>query len=410
MNDSNNDKSFTKKNRFWFQLLCVALVTVLFYFMVQNSYFSVIFKTLEPITLGLIFAYLINPLMMQFERLFLKLFRKAVKKEKTRRSLCRGISIALSLILSFSVITLIVYMILPELFISISGLVKDLPAKIESTIAWYNQTVDSNETLRAVGDSVLTNIQNWVNNIDTNWIMSTAKMLTTGVFSAVGTTLNVIVGIITSVYILFSKEHLVAQIKKLLYAFMEKKRVEYLIVTTREGHRIMSRFITGKIIDSAIIGVLCFVLMMILRLPYQLLVSVIVGVTNIIPYFGPFIGAIPSAMLILLTDPLKGLYFIVMILVLQQVDGNLIGPKILGDSTGLSAFWVMFAIIVGGGLFGFAGMVVGVPVLATIFYILREISNTHLAKKNLPTAVEKYTADSVEFVTAQLDSEPDTEE
>lgn len=408
MNDMKNSNSRLKN--FWIPAVLVAIAAILFYFAIQHSYLSNVMKVLEPITIGIVLAYILNPLVILIEKPFKLLFGKLFKKDKTVASLSRGVSIFFSLTVAVTVLSLIVYMLLPELIQTISGLIKDLPAMIDRTTDWYHKTVDDNDALRAIGDNVLKGIEDWVKNIDTSIIMNTAKLLTSGVFTAVGTTLDVVIGIIASVYLLFSKEVFFAQIKKVMYAFIDNKRVESLISTVREGHKITNRFIIGKIIDSAIIGVLCFILMVILQLPYQLLISVIVGVTNVIPYFGPFIGAIPSAILILITDPLKGLYFIIMILVLQQIDGNLIGPKIIGDSTGLSPFWVMFAIIVGGGLFGFIGMVIGVPVLAIIFYILRKVSNMKLEQKNLPTDSAEYTSDFTSEPQFVPEADTDVEE
>ncbi len=385
--------------------LTVTIVAILLYFIIQHSYLSTVMKVLEPITIGLVLAYILNPLVGLLEKPFKLLFGKIFKKDKTVHSLSRGVSIFSSFAIAITVLSLIVYMLLPELVQTVSGLIKDMPAMIDRTTAWYYETVDDNEMLRAIGDNLLNGVEDWVKSIDTGMIMSTAKMLTSGVFTAVGTTFNVVIGIIAAIYLLFSKEVYFAQIKKIMYAFLDNKRVESIISTAREGHRITIKFLNGKIIDSAIIGVLCFILMIILQLPYPLLISVFVGVTNVIPYFGPFISAIPSSILILITDPLKGLYFIIMILILQQIEGNLIEPKIIGDSTGLSPFWVIFAIIVGGGLFGFVGMVIGVPVLAILFFILRKVSNARLEQKNLPVASAEYTYD----FTTEPKPEPDAD-
>ena len=385
----------------------VVIVAVLFYFAIQNSFFKTIFGILEPLTIGLVIAYLLNPLVSLIEKPFKKLFGKMFKKEKAIFSFSRGISIFFSLTIAIAVVSFIVYMLIPELVQTISGLIKDMPAMIDKATAWYYKTVDDNEMLRSIGDNILKGIEDWVKNIDTSLIMSTAKLLTSGVFTAVGTTFDIVIGIIASVYLLFNKEVYFAQIKKIMYAFFDNKNVENFIETAREGHKITSKYIIGVIIDSAIIGVVCFILMVILRMPYQLLVSVIVAATNVIPYFGPFIGAIPSAALILLTDPIKGIYFIIMILILQQIEGNLIAPKVIGDTTGLSPLWVMSAIIIGGGLFGFVGMVIGVPVLATLFFIIRKVSNAKLIKKNMPTASAEYANDF--SVTAESEPEAETE-
>ena len=405
MNDMKNNTP--RRKNLLLSAVIVVIVAVLFYFAIQNSFFKTIFGILEPLTIGLVIAYLLNPLVSLIEKPFKKLFGKMFKKEKAIFSFSRGISIFFSLTIAIAVVSFIVYMLIPELVQTISGLIKDMPAMIDKATAWYYKTVDDNEMLRSIGDNILKGIEDWVKNIDTSLIMSTAKFLTSGVFTAVGTTFDIIVGIIASVYLLFNKETYFAQIKKIMYAFFDNKNVENFIETAKEGHKITSKYIIGVIIDSAIIGVVCFILMVILRMPYQLLVSVIVAATNVIPYFGPFIGAIPSAALILLTDPIKGIYFIIMILILQQIEGNLIAPKVIGDTTGLSPLWVMSAIIIGGGLFGFVGMVIGVPVLATIFFIIRKVSNAKLIKKNMPTASAEYANDF--SVTAESEPEAETE-
>ncbi len=405
MNDMKNNKP--KHNNFLLSAVIVVIVAVLFYFAIQNSFFKTIFGILTPLTIGLVIAYLLNPLVSLIERPLKKLFGKMFKKEKAIFSFSRGVSIFFSLTIAIAVVSFIVYMLIPELVHTVSGLIKDMPAMIDKTTAWYYKTVDDNEMLRSIGDNILKGIEDWVKNIDTSLIMSTAKFLTSGVFTAVGTTFDIIVGIIASVYLLFNKETYFAQIKKIMYAFFDNKNVENFIETAREGHKITSRYIIGVIIDSAIIGIVCFILMVILKMPYQLLVSVIVAVTNVIPYFGPFIGAIPSAALILLTDPIKGLYFIIMILILQQIEGNLVAPKVIGDTTGLSPLWVMSAIIIGGGLFGFTGMVIGVPVLATIFFIIRKISNAKLMNKNMPTASAEYANDF--SVTPEIEPQPEAD-
>ena len=405
MNDMKNNTP--RRKNFLLSAVIVVIVAVLFYFAIQNSFFKTIFGILEPLTIGLVIAYLLNPLVSLIEKPFKKLFGKMFKKEKAIFSFSRGISIFFSLTIAIAVVSFIVYMLIPELVHTVSGLIKDMPAMIDKTTAWYYKTVDDNEMLRSIGDNILKGIEDWVKNIDTSLIMSTAKFLTSGVFTAVGTTFDIVIGIIASVYLLFNKEVYFAQIKKIMYAFFDNEKVENFIETAREGHKITSKYIIGVIIDSAIIGVVCFILMVILRMPYQLLVSVIVAVTNVIPYFGPFIGAIPSAALILLTDPIKGIYFIIMIFILQQIEGNLIAPKVIGDTTGLSPLWVMSAIIIGGGLFGFVGMVIGVPVLATLFFIIRKVSNAKLIKKNMPTASAEYANDF--SVTTESEPEDKTE-
>ena len=202
--------------------------------------------------------------------------------------------------------------------------------------------------------------------------------------------LNILIGVIVSIYVLKDKEKLAAQSKRLLYSFCSVKKANSVIAVTRLTNDKFGNFITGKIFDSIIIGVLCFIILTIFRIPYTALVSVVVGVTNVIPFFGPFIGAIPSAFLILLAEPIKCLTFVIIIIALQQFDGNILGPKILGSSTGVSSFWVMFSILVGSGLFGFWGMLCGVPVFAVIYAIVSESCRCSLEERGLDYSTEEF--------------------
>jgi predicted PurR-regulated permease PerM len=189
---------------------------------------------------------------------------------------------------------------------------------------------------------------------------------------------------------MFSKETLIAQLKKALYAVCKKETASEMVRFARESHRIFSSFINGKLIDSLIIGILCFIGMSIIGFEFTMLISFIVGCTNVIPFFGPFLGAIPSVMILLMVDPWQALWFTIFVFVLQQLDGNVIGPKILGDSTGLPALWVMFAILVGGGIFGIIGMFIGVPAFAVIYKFTKEYLEKKLESKNLPEQTESY--------------------
>ncbi len=212
----------------------------------------------------------------------------------------------------------------------------------------------------------------------------------TGVISIVKALFNFVIGLVIAVYLLTSKETFIGQGKKIIYAALPPRFGNHVIQTLRVSHRMFGGFISGKILDSAIIGVIAYIGLVALRMPYSLLVAVIVGVTNVVPFFGPFIGAVPGVILIALAEPIKGLYFLIFVFVLQQVDGNIIGPKILGDSTGLSSFWVVFAILVGGGLFGFMGMLLGVPTFALIYYLIREIVGYILRRRRLPEGTKEY--------------------
>ena len=201
---------------------------------------------------------------------------------------------------------------------------------------------------------------------------------------------DILIGLIVSVYLLARKDTFAAQSKKIIYSLLPTRYGDLVVEEVRSAYRIMSGFINGKLVDSAIIGVICLICCNILRFPYPALVATIIGVTNIVPFFGPFIGAIPCFFLILLVNPLQAVYFALFVLVLQQFDGNILGPKILGDSTGLASFWVLFSILLFGGLFGFAGMVLGVPVFAMLYSILSRLVARGLRQRGLPVETAQY--------------------
>ena len=214
--------------------------------------------------------------------------------------------------------------------------------------------------------------------------------ITTGVFGVLRVFFNFVVGLVIAIYLLLGKETFIGQGKKMVYTLFSPKQGNRVIHVVRVTDKMFGGFISGKILDSAIIGVICYIGLVIMGIPYSLLVAVIVGVTNVVPFFGPYVGAAPSFVLIALAEPVKGLYFLIFIVVLQQIDGNIIGPKILGESTGLSSFWVVFAILVGGGLFGFLGMLLGVPAFAVIYYLIREIAAYILRRRRLPEDTREY--------------------
>lgn len=214
--------------------------------------------------------------------------------------------------------------------------------------------------------------------------------LSSGMFSFFNWVKNILIGLIVMVYLLNMKDSLVTIAKKIVYGTAPLVWANRIIEEVRYIHKVFGGFIIGKLVDSLIIGILCFLCMSLMKMPYVLLISVIVGVTNVIPFFGPFIGAIPSAVLVLLVNPIQCIYFLIFILLLQQFDGNILGPKILGESTGISSFWVLFSILLFGGLFGFVGMIIGVPTFAVIYRLLSDGVKASLRKKNLPEDTAAY--------------------
>ena len=378
-------------------LVIAACIILYFAFLRADTLFSVagtIIEILKPIIYGFAIAYLLNPIVKETDTYLLPVLRKKIKKEKTARQFSRAAGILFALLVLFAVIFALLNMLIPELFHSIRNLMETLPGQLNSGIEAIENLQKEQSTMGLLLGNILNHasetLQNWIQTDLLRQMNIWMTNITTGAMNVLSEVFNFLVGCIVSVYMLFSKELFAAQMKKILYGVMSIEHANMTLHITRKSNEIFGGFIIGKIIDSAIIGVLCFLGLTLLDMPYILLVSVIVGVTNVIPFFGPYIGAIPSAILIALADPIKGIYFLIFILALQQLDGNVIGPKILGDSTGLSAFWVVFSILLGGGLFGFVGMIAGVPTFAVIYYIVKMVVEQKLEKKKMPADTEAY--------------------
>ena len=356
-----------------------------------------ILTILEPILLGIVFAYVLHPIVAFVEKKAIPFLRERKKDSDKIEGQARTLGIIAAYAVALFVIAGLIGIIIPQLFDSIRALAISLPAQLNSFVTYFTDVVTNNNKLSGYSD-ILTNFvdqasQSFVTWLRQNLLTQTNQLmssLTAGVINFVLVFLNVIIGMIVAIYLLYSKETFIGQLKKLLYSIAKPENANLVLHITRKSNEIFSGFVIGKIIDSAIIGVLCFVVMSVIQMPYTLLVSVIVGVTNVIPFFGPFIGAVPSVILIMLSDWKMGIYFLIMILVLQQVDGNIIGPKILGNSTGLSPFWVIVAILLGKGLFGFVGMLIGVPTFAVIYYIVSMVVEQRLYNRKLPTESKKY--------------------
>ena len=317
-----------------------------------------------------------------------------MKKPENAEKVSRSVGIFVSLIVLIVLITVLLNMLIPELYSSIRNMVLTLPKQVNEALDKINSIKLQDSTTVAILKNALeegtTMLTNWLRTDLMTQVNSLMSNLTVGIFNIVSEIFNMLIGVIVSVYILYSKETFARQCKKAVYALFRADRANMILHITTKSNEIFGGFVIGKILDSAIIGLLCFIGLTILNMPYTMRVSVIVGVTNVIPFFGPYIGAIPSTILIALEDPMKGLYFLIFILVLQQFDGNILGPKILGNSTGLSAFWVVTSILLGGGLFGFVGMVMGVPTFAVIYYIVDMILENKLKKKKLPVRSDYY--------------------
>ncbi len=339
---------------------------------------------LAPIYYGIAIAYLLNPL----DKSFRKRLSPILKKYRKGESLAKGISITLSMIMGILIVVALVWLIIPGLVDSITVIVEEMPVQVENFITWLDKNTQGDSALMENLSMIVTRasaaVEEWLRTDLIDTVGEVVTGIATGVFDVVMFFFNLLIGIVVAIYVMVDKEKFLGQSKKLVYTLFKEETGDTIVDTARHGHKIFGGFLYGKILDSAIVGVITFIVLTILGTPYSLLVSVIVGITNIIPFFGPFIGGIPSAILILLADPLQGLYFIIFIIVMQQIDGNIIGPKILGNTTGISEFWVTFALLLFGGIFGFLGMIIGVPAFAVVYYAIVQFLNKKLRKKGLP--------------------------
>lgn len=349
---------------------------------------------LTPIIYGAVLAYLLAPVYNWTFRITEGQLKNMIKKEKNRERIAKAAATAVSMILLLAVVIGLISMLLPQLISSVMGVVDSLPGNVENLSKWLAKLLEDNpdveKTVMSAYNKGFTMLQDY---IDTELMPNLDKVIggvSNGVISILVVLKNILIGLIVMVYLLNIKGTFATQGKKVIYGFFPVRAANRIIEKIRYTHQVFGGFIIGKLLDSLIIGIICFVLTNVMRMPYALLVSVIIGVTNVIPFFGPFIGAVPTTILILLVNPVKALYFLIFVLLLQQFDGNILGPKILGDSTGISSFWVLFSILLFGGMFGFVGMIIGVPTFAVLYNLFSEWISYLLSKKNLSVNTEDY--------------------
>ena len=360
-------------------------------------------KILTPIIDGVALAYILTPLLNFVEREWIGRLYARSKKEMThkRKRSRRNWSILVTYMIFIGLVYLFFRLVIPQLISSIKSIVYQFPRLINNLEKFITELFADNPEIESTINSFITDYSIQLNNIVQTKLIPQAedliKTFSLSVINVIKALLNLIIGVIISLYLMATKELLAGQAKKIMYALHENRDANKLISGIRYTHTVFTGFLGGKLIDSVIIGILCFIIISIVGIPYAVLVSVIVGVTNIIPFFGPYIGAIPSILLVLMINPVKALYLLIIIIVLQQIDGNVIGPKILGDSTGLSSFWVIFSITVFGGMFGIAGMLLGVPSFAVIYALIKYKVNRKLKSKDMPQDTTPYvTVGSVE--------------
>ncbi len=352
------------------------------------------FSILSPVLYGCLFAYLMNPIMEKTRKLLLKFMttRKRQFKEKTVRRVSFIGGLVAAVLVFLMLIYALIAMIVPNVIASVESLLqKDRLESYYNTInGWINRTFTGTPVETWFHDNLndlLTFITDKLREID---IGSFVVDLTSSVYSVVMGVFNFLLGIIAAVYILIFKKELCWQSKKIVIAWFKPERANRLLELARRTNRIFGGYVIGKLLDALIVGVITYFFMLIANLPYAALVSALVGVTNVIPFFGPLIGMIPSALLLVLDKPVNALIFIIFSLILQQIDGNIIENRILGEKLGISDFWVLVAILLFGGIFGIVGMLLGVPVFVVIYSLLADHINRRLRRKHLPTEGELY--------------------
>ncbi|MGN0158270.1 MAG: AI-2E family transporter [Brotaphodocola sp.] len=379
-------------------LVVVALLIGLVFVVIKWSWvYSALDKLqgiLAPVIYGMVFAYLLTPVYNRANARTIQLLKKHGFGEDGCRKLGSFIGIVASLLVVAVVICGLVWLVIPQLITIITGIVEALPTNIRNLGLWLEQVFADNPEVEAYVTQSYTKLieygQNWIKTDVAPNLRKIVTGVSSGLLTVVDEIFNVIIGVIVTVYLLNKKTQFQSQCKMILYSVLPVKMANKVIEECRYVHEVFGGFIIGKLLDSLIIGIMCFVLLNLMNMPYVLLLSVIIGVTNVIPFFGPFIGAVPCAILVLLTDPIKCLYFVIFILILQQFDGNILGPKILGNSTGLDSFWVLFSILLFGGMFGFMGMIIGVPTFAVLYRMVREFVTYMLEKRELSADISNY--------------------
>ncbi|MBR4199827.1 MAG: AI-2E family transporter [Oscillospiraceae bacterium] len=395
----------------WVFTICLMIGIAVWRWESLVAVFRKALSVLAPVILGVIFAYLMSPMQSWIEKQLIRL----TDRKKPHPKIRRGLSVGITILVFLAAITGLIASIVPELISSSKNLLGSLPEYLTNITDWINSHIASLQEDQPQVYSFLISFWNNTQNSLTDLAGQFAPKLdsiasggadllsvvTSSAVSVFKWIANIFLGLIIMIYLLCNKENYLAQMRKLLYALLPEKKVhDFLRIGSHVSFKFM-HFLSGKTVDSFLIGLLCFIGMTILKMPYITLISILVGVTNIIPFFGPIIGAVPSALLILLSEPRKLIPFVIFILVLQQFDGNFLGPKILGESLGLPMFWILFAITIGGGMFGFVGMVAFVPLFAAVYTLLSDFLSDRLNKKGLPADTKYYMTNEIHYAVPQ---------
>ncbi len=377
--------------------LAILLFFILFFMDNIRSGVGRLLAILMPFIYGAVIAYLLKPVCNVLDRFYLRLLTKKGKKPwKRAEGVAASLSILTGIVLGIAIVVTLLMMVIPQVLSSLSGIVAMVPSSIERFTDWITQYLGDQPVLKNYIDSISEGITDkfglWIQESILPNLQMLVDGVTSGVVSIVNVVMNLFIGVIVAIYLLGSRKRFAIQSQMIVHSLIRERWAKAIIDETKYADRMFCGFINGKLLDSAIIGVICFLFMWIFQMPYAMLVSVIVGVTNIIPFFGPYLGAVPSALLILMVSPAKCVGFLIFVIVLQQFDGNILGPRILGNITGLSSFWVLFAILTFGGLFGFIGMIVGVPVFAVIYDVVKKLIHKGLKYRGKEGLIDEYRA------------------
>lgn len=401
MEDNNNIEELNKKKnlnlidiKLMLTLAGAGCIIGIFYILIGHlgvigEFIRKIVSSMSPIIIGGVIAFLLNPVVNRFRMGFNDIIKKLAPNltKKKRKKLSDVLSVIFAMLFFLALIAGLLWILIPSLYDSINKLYENFDKYTRNLETWVTKLAKKNPNIVNMLNSYMDDIEVSVKNLFTEKLIpnmdGVVKAVSSGIVGGVKFVFDFVVGIVAAIYILGSKDKFSAQGKKLIYAIFSRTKGNKILNSIEFVDGVFSGFISGKIVDSMIIGAICFVFCSIVDMPYAVLISVIIGVTNIIPFFGPFIGAIPAALLVLVESPKMCLVFITFIIILQQLDGNVIGPLVLADTTGLSSFWILFAILVGGNLFGFKGMVLGVPAFACIYALMTRLLREGLNKKGL---------------------------
>ena len=393
---------------------CLVLIVIVLVFANAEAFSGAVgtlLRVLSSALYGFLYAYLLNPFVRFVDRRLVPALQKGGRQEARARKISRVFGILFAFLMAALLVYLLIVLIVPQLGQSITRIAERMPEYYRSVEAWIQRLLDDNPQIMYYVNMALENsydqLRSFVQNDLPGMVQSLVVSVTTSAYAIVREVVNMVIGLIVAVYVLWSKDQFLAQSKKMVVAAFDGERADRIMDWGRKIDRIFNGFIIGKILDSLILGILCYIGLAVLRIQYPVLLATIIGITNLIPYFGPIIGTVPCAFLVLLDSPLKCLYFVIFILILQQVDNNIIGPKVLGGNVGISGFWILVSITVGGGLFGFIGMMLGVPVFAVLYMLVSDFTDRALERKGRSTRTWDYfSINRVQELAKPEDGEP----